>query len=71
MTAPSDDLGKPLTIAEVAQLIGCSTWTVRQRCLSSGLPHFRLGKTGKLTFYRNQVIRWILENQKQKGGDHR
>jgi hypothetical protein len=27
------------------------------------LPFFRIGKTGKITFYRNQVVRWILENQ--------
>jgi hypothetical protein len=72
MTVPSDDLGLPLTIGEVARLIGCSVWTVRQRCLPSGLPHFRLGRTGKLVFYRNQVVHWILENQKQqKGGETR
>jgi hypothetical protein len=69
-TAP-DVLGEPLVITEVAHLIGCSVWTVRQRYLPSGLPYFRIGRTGKLTFYRNQVVRWILENQKQKGGEHR
>jgi hypothetical protein len=59
-----DVLGEPLTIAEVARLLGCSVWTVRQRYLPSGLPYFRIGKTGKFTFYRNQVIRWIFDNQK-------
>ena len=71
MTAPPDalrePLGEPLTIAEVARLIGCSTWTVRQRCLPFGLPHFRLGRAGKLLFYKEQVVRWILKQQ-QKGG---
>jgi len=66
-----DDLGEPLTITEVARLLGYSVWSVRQRHLPSGLPHFRVGKQGKLLFYRNQVVRWVLENQKQKGGEHR
>jgi hypothetical protein len=61
-TAP-DILGEPLAITEVARLLGCSVWTVRQRYLPSGLPYFRIGKTGKITFYRNQVVRWILKNQ--------
>lgn len=61
-TAP-DVLGEPLAITEVARLLGCSVWTVRQRYLPSGLPFFRIGKTGKITFYRNQVVAWILENQ--------
>jgi hypothetical protein len=61
-TAP-DILGEPLAITEVARLLGCSVWTVRQRYLPSGLPFFRIGKAGKITFYRNQVVRWILENQ--------
>ncbi len=61
-TAP-DVLGEPLAITEVARLLGCSVWTVRQRYLPSGLPFFRIGKTGKITFYRNQVVQWILENQ--------
>jgi hypothetical protein len=33
--------------------------------LPSGLPYFRIGKAGKLTFYRNQIVRWILEKQQQ------
>jgi hypothetical protein len=61
-TAP-DILGEPLAITEVARLLGCSVWTVRQRYLPSGLPYFRFGKTGKITFYRNQIVQWILENQ--------
>lgn len=64
---PSDELGAPLNIHEVARLIGCSAWTVRQRHLPRGLPHFRSGPSGRLIFYRTQVVRWILENQ-QKGG---
>ena len=63
-TAPDNILGEPLAITEVARLLGCSVWTVRQRYLPSGLPYFRIGKTCKITFYRNQVVRWILENQK-------
>ena len=62
-----ETLGEPLTINEVAQVIGCSAWTVRHRYLSQGLPHLRTGPMGKLVFYRNQVIQWILQQQ-QKGG---
>ena len=60
------ELGEPLTITQVAKLIGCSSWTVRQRHIRSGLPHFRAGTNGKLIFYRDQVVRWI--ESKQKGG---
>ena len=60
-------LGEPLGIREVARVIGCSAWTVRHRYLPQGLPHFRSGPMGKLVFYRNQVIQWILQQQK-KGG---
>jgi len=61
--ASGDPLGKPLTIQDVAELLGCSIWTVRKQCLRRGLPHFRLGGTGKLVFYRAQVTRWILQQQ--------
>ena len=60
-------LGAPLTIREVAQLLGCSSWTVRHGYLPQGLPYFRSGPGGKLVFFRNQVIQWILQQQK-KGG---
>jgi len=71
MNTSLDALGEPLTITEVARLMGCSVWTVRQRYLPSGLPYFRIGKAGKFTFYRNQIVRWILDKQKQEGGEHR
>jgi hypothetical protein len=61
-----DALGAPLSIRDVARLIGCSAWTVRQHHLPMGLPCFRSGPTGKLIFYRNQVVAWIL--RQQKGG---
>jgi hypothetical protein len=60
-------LGSPLSIQAVADLIGCSSWTVRQRYLVAGLPHHRLTPNGKLIFYQNQVIRWLL-TQQEKGG---
>ena len=63
-----DPLGEPLTIREVARVLGCSEWTVRQRYLPLGLPHFRLSRTGKLLFFHNQIVRWVLEKQRQKGG---
>jgi len=61
-----EPLGTPLSIKEAAALIGCSPWTIRQRYLPAGLPHHRLAPNGKLIFYRNQIIRWLLSEQ-QKG----
>ena len=62
-----DALGEPLSIRDVAQVIGCSDWTVRHRYLPQGLPHFRSGPAGKFVFYRKQVVAWILQQQR-KGG---
>ena len=64
--APISSLGEPISIREVARMLGCSPWTVRQKHLPQGLPHFRSGPQGKLVFFRDQVIRWILACQ-QKG----
>src|SRR5437867_3601244 len=60
-------LGEPLAIEEVAEILGCSVWTVRQKYLPKGLPHLRASATGKFVFFREQVIDWILQQQ-QKGG---
>jgi hypothetical protein len=65
--SPQSPLGVPLAIREVARLIGCSPWTIRHRYVPVGLPHIRSGPNGKLIFYPNQVIRWLL-TQQQKGG---
>jgi len=60
----ANPLGTPLSVSEVAALIGCSPWTVRQKYVPLGLPHFRVGPTGKLTFYKSQVVRWLMRRQK-------
>jgi phage terminase Nu1 subunit (DNA packaging protein) len=62
------ELGEAMDVKQVARLIGCSTWTVRQKHLQQGLPCFRSGPSGRLTFYRNQVVAWILEKQNEKKG---
>ena len=67
-TVPEVGLGEPLSIRETAQLIGCSVWTVRQTLIRHGLPYFRCGRHGKLIFYRQQVIRWIVRRQRARGG---
>ena len=64
---PTDPLGAPLSIREVAALIGVSVWTVRQRYLPAGIPHSRATPQGKLLFYKHQIITWLLERQR-KGG---
>lgn len=61
-------LGHPLAIDEVAELLGCSAWTVRQRYLRQGLPYLQARPRGKLVFFREQVIAWIEKRQRQKGG---
>jgi hypothetical protein len=66
-----ETLGEPLSIRQVAGLIGCSAWTVRHRYLPQGLPHFRSGSAGKLVFYRNQVVQWILQQQRKQAGSPR
>jgi phage terminase Nu1 subunit (DNA packaging protein) len=66
------ELGEAMSVKQVARLIGCSAWTVRQKYLQQGLPCLRSGPSGRLTFYRNQVVAWILEKQKlTKGGQLR
>jgi hypothetical protein len=62
-------LGAPLSIKEVARLIGCSAWTVRQKFIPLGLPHLRSGPSGRLTFFSNQVVAWVLAHQQRKGGN--
>jgi hypothetical protein len=66
--AAAPSLGVPLCIEEAAKLIGCSPWTVRQTLIPRGLPHFRFRANGRLIFYRDQLIRWI-ENQQLEGGN--
>ena len=69
---PHSALGAPMNIAEVAALLGCSPWTVRQRYMRQGLPCLRTSATGKLVFFHQQVIDWILERQHhRKGGTSR
>jgi hypothetical protein len=63
-----DPLGEPMTIRDVAQMFGCSEWTVRQQYLPRGLPYFRLSPAGKLLFFHNQIVRWVQGIQRQKGG---
>lgn len=63
-------LGEPLGIEDVAALLGCSPWTVRQKYLPQGLPHLRASLSGKFVFFQHQVVNWILERQARhrKGG---
>ena len=61
-------LGAPLDIEATATLIGCSPWTVRQVLIPAGLPCFRSRPNGKLIFYTQQVVRWIVHRQRLQGG---
>ena len=57
-------LGAPLDIREVARMLGCSPWTVRQTLLPQGLPHLRFTASGKLVFFTGQVVRWVERRQR-------
>ncbi len=57
------ELGTPLDIGQVARIIGCSEWTVRQTLIPRGLPYFRFTPLGRLVFYEDQIIRWIEKQQ--------
>jgi hypothetical protein len=59
-------LGQPLDIRQVARILGCSPWSIRNTWIPRGLPHFRSGASSKLIFFTNQVVRWI--ERQQKGG---
>jgi excisionase family DNA binding protein len=64
------ELGPPMSIKEVAAMIGCSVWTVRQRLIpETGLPHVRLAPRGRIIFYRYQVEEWLRFRQKIQGGE--
>jgi hypothetical protein len=67
----ASELGEPLGVREVAALIGCSPWTVRQTLIPKGLPCFRSAASGRLIFYRQQVVRWILRQQRRQEGSKR
>jgi hypothetical protein len=67
----SEELGEPLSVRDVAALIGCSPWTVRQTLIPKGLPCFRSAASGRLIFYRQQVVRWILRQQRRGEGPKR
>jgi len=62
---PENRLGRPISIREAAKLLGCSPWTVRHKCIPAGLPYFRFTPTGKLTFYTEEVYRWISKKRKE------
>jgi len=59
-------LGQALDIGQVARLVGCSPWSIRNTWIPRGLPHFRSGASSKLIFYTDQVVSWI--ERQQKGG---
>lgn len=66
-TGTDSRLGPPLSIGQVARLLGCSPWSVRNTWIPKGLPFFRSGASSKLIFFEAQVVRWI-ERQQAKGG---
>ena len=62
-------LGDAMTIKQVAKFVGCSSWTVRNKLVPAGLPHFRSSPSGKLTFFHEQVVAWVLARQNQTKGE--
>jgi predicted DNA-binding transcriptional regulator AlpA len=68
MTTPENPLGQPISIRQVAAMLGCSPWTVRYRHIPAGLPHFRATASGRLVFYTGDVIRWIKSKTERRVG---
>ena len=68
MTNPFE-LGDPLNVKQVASLLGVSPWSIRQ-LLRKGIPHVRNTRGGKVIFFRNQVLAWVI-TQQRKGGTQR
>ncbi len=66
LVSSSNPLGDAMDVDAVAEMLGCSPWTIRQTYLRQGLPHLRASARGQLVFFKNQVIRWIVTRQ-QKG----
>ena len=62
----ASELGAPMDIKRVAQLIGCSPWTVRQTLMRRGLPFLRFTPNGRLIFFKEQVIGWIQDEQERR-----
>jgi hypothetical protein len=60
-------LGRPLSIRQVAVMLGCSVWTVRQTLIPKGLPVFRSSPAGKLIFFESQVAAWVRKFQVEVG----
>jgi hypothetical protein len=63
--APTPEIGPPMNIQATAEMLGCSTWTVRQRLIQRGLPYFQINPRGKMIFYRDQVVRWVQRQHKR------
>jgi hypothetical protein len=66
--AASGELGPPMNVKQVAEMIGCSPWSVRQTLIPRGLPHVRLAPRGRIVFFQKQVEDWLLRMQKLQGG---
>jgi hypothetical protein len=63
--AQTREIGPPMNIQATAEMLGCSTWTVRQRLIPRGLPYFQINPRGKMIFYRDQVVGWLQKQHKR------
>jgi len=62
-SASSQDLGQPLTLRQVAAVLGVSPWSVRQTWLRLGLPFVRAGRRGRFIFFQKEVERFLRNLQ--------
>jgi hypothetical protein len=60
-------LGRPLTIRQVAAMLGCSPWSVRNTWMPKGLPFVRTGECSRIYFFEEQIIDWLKEQQGGNG----
>lgn len=66
LDTPEFPLGDAMEIEDVALLLGCSAWTVRQKYVRQGLPFLRTSASGRFVFFRRQVLDWVLERQRKE-----
>lgn len=55
-----------LTPKEVADMLGCSAWTVRELAKRKALPHYKVGS--RYLFTRASIEKWVTRQEKQSQG---
>lgn len=52
-----------MDVNEVAELLGCSEYTIRKMTRHKVLPHFRVGN--RIKFSKSTLLKWIALEEKK------